>query len=154
MKSMRLLSVFVILTITLILPYTLYSQERGEIGLTVKAQLIPHVGISYAISDNIQTRFSTYLDISDGELVKSNMSSLGLLIGLSSDKSLSTYIGPDITYHGFLDELYVGIILGTRYSLHPRLNIFGEFTPGLGIGDGIESVTFLNTGIGIQFYFK
>ena len=154
MKSKRLFCVFVILIITLILPYTLYSKDRGKIGLTVKSQLFPQAGISYAVTDRIKTRLSTYLDTSDGELIKSNMSSLGFLIRLSSYESLSNYIGMDITYHGFTSEWCLGIILGTEYYLHPRLSIFGEFVPSLRIVNGLASVAFPSTGIGMQFYLK
>lgn len=82
------------------------------------------------------------------------MSSLIFLIRLSSDESLSTYIGPDITYHGFIDKFFIGIIFGAEYNVHKKLSLFGEFGPSLRIGDGIEAVTFLNTGVGIQYYFK
>ncbi len=154
MKSKRLFHLLVIFTITLILPYTIYAQEKGRIGLTVKAQLIPYVGISYGVSDNIQTRLSTYLDFSDSDLTSSTMSSLSILLKVSSDKSLSTYIGPDITYHGFIDKLFLGLILGTEYNIHKKISIFGEFGPSLEIGDGIEGIGFLNTGIGITYYLN
>lgn len=154
MQRKRLFHLLVIFTITLILQCTMYAQEKGRIGLTVKAQLIPHVGISYGVSDNIQTRLSTYLDFSDSDLTSSTMSSLSILLKVSSNKSLSTYIGPDITYHGFIDKLFLGIILGTEYNIHKKINIFGEFGPSLKIGDGIEGINFLNTGIGITYYLN
>jgi len=152
MKSKRLFHLLVIFTITLILPYTMYAQEKGRIGLTVKAQLIPHVGISYGISDNIQTRLSTYLDFSESDFT--SMSSLSIQLKVSSNKSLSTYIGPDITYDGFIDKLFLGIILGTEYNIHKKISIYGEFGPSLKIGDGIEGVNFLNTGIGITYFLN
>jgi hypothetical protein len=154
MERKKIFYLWVIFTITLILPYTMYAQEKGRIGLTVKAQLIPHAGISYGISDNIQTRLSTYLDFSDSDLTSSIMSSLCILLKVSSDKSLSTYIGPDITYDGFIDKLFLGIILGTKYDIYKKINIYGEFGPSLKIGDGIEGVNFLNTGIGITYFLN
>jgi len=152
MKSKRLFHLLVIFTITLILPYTIYAQEKGRIGLTVKAQLIPHVGISYGISDNIQTRLSTYLDFSESDFA--SMSSLSILLKVSSNKSLSTYIGPDITYDGFIDKLFLGIILGTECNIYKKISIYGEFGPSLKIGDGIEGINFLNTGIGITYFLN
>lgn len=51
------LSLWIVLTILVILPFATNAQEKGRIGLTVKAQIIPQVGISYGISEKIQTRF-------------------------------------------------------------------------------------------------
>lgn len=82
------------------------------------------------------------------------MSNLCLIIRLSSDESLSTYIGPDITYHGFIDNLFLGIIFGAENNVHKKLSLFGEFGPSLRVGDGIEAITFLNTGVGIKYHFK
>lgn len=152
MKSKRLFHLLVIFTITLIIPCTMYAQEKGRIGLTVKAQLIPHAGISYGISDNIQTRLSTYLDFSDSDFT--SMSSLSVLLKVSSNKSLSTYIGPDITYDGFIDKLFLGIIFGTKCDIYKKISIYGEFGPSLKVGDGIEGVNFLNTGIGITYFLN
>jgi len=63
-------------------------------------------------------------------------------------------IGPDFTYHGFIDEFFLGVILGAEYKVHKKLSLFGEFGPSLIVGDGIEGICFLNTGVGIKYYFK
>ncbi|HPC36847.1 MAG TPA: hypothetical protein PLW05_07755 [Candidatus Marinimicrobia bacterium] len=154
MKSKRLFHLWIILTIIGILPYVINAQEKGRVGLTVKAQLIPQVGISYGISDNIQARLATYLEFSGGDFLYSTMSSLSFQIKLSSDEFLSTYIGPDVTYHGFIDEFYLGIIFGAEYKVHNKLVLFAEFGPSLGVGDGIESLSFLNTGVGVMYFFR
>ncbi len=154
MKSKRILQLWAIFTILVTLHSSTNAQEKGRIGLTVKAQIIPQIGISYGVSDRIRTRFSMYLEFSDGGFIYSTVSSLSFQVKLTSDESLSTYIGPDITYHGFIDELFLGIILGVEYKVHKKLSLFGEFGPSLRVGDGIEEISFLNTGVGIKYYFK
>jgi len=154
MRRKRLFYLCVIITFLLFFPYGIYGQKKGQIGLTAKAQLIPHFGISYNISEGIKIRPSLYLEYSDGDFTSSIMTSLSILLKVSSDKSLSTYIGPDITYQGFIDTFFLGIILGTEYNIHKKINIFGEFGPSLKIGDGIEGINFLNTGIGITYYLN
>ncbi|HOV24041.1 MAG TPA: hypothetical protein PL107_07225 [Candidatus Marinimicrobia bacterium] len=150
-RTLPLLMTFFIITF---MPYVISAQEKGQLGVNVKAQIIPQVGISYGISDKIQTRLSTYWEFSGGEFIYSTISSLSFQIKLSSDESLSTYIGPDITYHGFIDRLFLGIILGAEYKVHKKLGLFAEFGPSLGVGDGIESFSFLNTGVGVKYFFK
>lgn len=147
-------SLLAILTIIVIFSCFLSAQEKGQVGVNVKAQIIPHIGISYGISDRIRTRLSMYLEFSDGDFLYSTVSSLSFQIKLSSDEFLSTYIGPDVTYHGFIDEFYLGIIFGTEYKVHNKLVLFAEFGPSLGVGDGIESLSFLNTGVGVMYFFR
>jgi len=147
-----ILSLWVVLLILVILHNSSSAQEKGRVGLTVKNQLIPRVGISYGISDKIQTRLSTYMDFNEGELISSTISNLGFLIRLSSDKSLSTYIGPDVTYNGFDNDICLGFIAGIEYILHPRLNLFAEIGPSISTEYG--NFSFINTGIGIKYYFK
>jgi len=149
-----ILSLWVVLLILVILHNSSSAQEKGKFGTTIKAQYVPHIGISYGISDKIQMRLSTYLDLDGGDLFYSNLSSLCLLLELSSDVSLSTYIGPDLTFNGFSEEFQLGLILGKQYDIHPRLSLFAEFGPSLRVGDGIEAFSFLNTGIGVKYYFK
>ncbi len=132
----------------------LLAQEKSKFGTTIKAQYVPQIGIYYGISDKIQMRLSTYLDIDGGDFFSSNLSSLCLLFELSSDAPLSTYIGPDLTFNGFSEEFRIGLILGKQYDIHPRLSLFAEFGPSLRIGDGIEAFSFLNTGVGVRYYFK
>jgi hypothetical protein len=150
----RIFSLWGVLLILVILHSLISAQEKGRFGIIVKAQLIPQIGISYGISDRIRARLSTYLEFSDGDLIYSTVSSLNLQIKLSADGDLSTYIGPDFTYHGFMDEFFLGVILGTEYKVHKKLGLFGEFGPSLIVGDGIEGISFLNTGVGIKYYFK
>ena len=116
MKRKRFFQLWAILLILVILSYATNAQGKERIGVTVKAQIIPQVGITYGITDKIQTRLSTYLEFSGGEFIYSTISSLSFQIKLSSDESLSTYIGPDITYHGFIDQLFLGII-GAEYKV-------------------------------------
>lgn len=152
MNCKRLFYLCVIFTIVVILSCKTYAQEKGRIGLTVKAHLIPDAGISYDISDNIQTRLSTYLAIGDGFSI---VPSFSVLLKVSSDETLSTYIGPDITYHSIIDRLFLSIILGARYSICEKINIYGEFGPSLQIGwGGIDGLIFFNTGVGITYFLN
>jgi len=150
----RTLSLWVVLTILVISCCSINAQEKGQFGIVVKAQLIPQIGISYGISDRVRTRLSTYLEFSDGDFIYSTVLSLNFQIKLSADGNLSTYIGPDFTYHGFIDEFFLGVISGAEYKVHEQLSLFGEFGPCLRVGDGIEGISFLNTGVGINYYFK
>jgi len=150
----RTLSLWVILTILVILYSSIRAQEKGQVAINVKAQLIPQIGLSYRISDRIRTRLSTYLEFNEGDFIYSTVSSLNFQFKLSSDESLSTYIGPDFTYHGFIDDFFLGVILGAESKIHQKLSLFGEFGPCLRVGDGIEGISFLNTGVGIKYYFK
>lgn len=154
MNSKRLFHLWIIFAIIGILPYGINAQEKGRIGLIAKAQLIPHIGISYNISEDIILRPSFYLEYIEGDFNRSIMTSLSILLKVSSDKSLSTYIGSDVTYHGFMDKFFIGIILGTEYNIHKKVSLFGEFGPSLQIGDGLEGIVFLNTGIGIIYYLN
>jgi hypothetical protein len=154
MKIKRLSQLLFIIVLTILFSFLTNAQEKGRIGLLVKAQIIPQVGISYGISNKIQTRFSTFVSFRKGDLISSTVSSLDLLIRLSSDKSLSTYIGPDMTYYGYIENLFFGILLGAQYNLHPKVGLFAEFGPSLGIGDEMRGISFLNTGIGIVYYFN
>ena len=81
----RILSLWVVFLILVILQNLSRAQEKGKFGTTIKAQYVPHIGISYGISDKIQMRLSTYLDLDGGDLFYSNLSSLCLLLELSSD---------------------------------------------------------------------
>jgi len=154
MKNRKMLKFNIILMLLITIPYFSNAQEKGKFCTTIKAQYVPHLGISYEISDKIQMRLSTYLDLDGGDFFCSNLSSLCLLFELSADASLSTYIGPDLTFNGFSEEFQLGLILGKQYDIHPRLSLFAEFGPSLRVGDGIEAFSFLNTGIGIKYYFK
>ncbi len=80
------------------------------------------------------------------------ISSLSLLFSLSSDESFSKYIGPDITLNSFEEEFYFGLILGAQYNLHQRFKLFLEIGPS--IGNVYGCFTLLNTGVGINYYFK
>ncbi|HPC36420.1 MAG TPA: hypothetical protein P5268_08095 [Candidatus Marinimicrobia bacterium] len=154
MTTKRTVPVLMTFFIITFLPYLITAQEKGQLGVNVKAQLFPQVGVTYGITDKIQTRLSTYLEFSGGEFIYSTISSLSFQVKFPSDESLSTYIGPDITYHGFIDQLYLGIILGVENKVHKKLSLFAEFEPSLGVGDGIESICFFNTGVGVKYFFK
>jgi len=154
MKIRKLFRLWIIFVLTVVFSFLTNAQEKGQVAINVKAQLIPQIGLSYRISDRIRTRLLTYLEFNEGDFIYSTVSSLNFQFKLSSDESLSTYIGPDFTYHGFIDEFFLGVILGAEYKVHKKLSLFGESGPSLRVGDGIEEISFLNTGVGTKYYFK
>jgi len=62
MKIKKLSQLLIIIVLTIVFSFPSEAQEKGRIGINVKAQYIPQVGISYGISNKIQTRVSTYMD--------------------------------------------------------------------------------------------
>ncbi|MGC9365292.1 MAG: hypothetical protein ACP5FZ_12095 [Fidelibacterota bacterium] len=154
MNSKYFFQQFAILSILIIFALKINAQEKGKFGITIKSQLVPQIGISYGFSDKIQTRVSTFLEFDDGDLFYSNISSLSVLIGAASDKSIYKYIGPDVTFNGYQEVFYLGLILGVQYRLHPKFGVFAEFGPSFKVINGIDSFSFLNTGIGIKYHFK
>jgi len=130
----------------------LQAQEKGRLGITVDAQYLPQIGIAYNISEKFQARLSTYLYLEFGDIYSENFSSLCLLFRFPSDETIRPYIGPDVTYDGFDYDLCLGAIAGIEYKLHPQLYLFAEIGPSVSIEYG--SVSIINTGIGIKYYFK
>ena len=132
------------------------GQSAGQVGISFDAQLIPQVGAAWHITDLLTLRGSAFFTGGGDEVIDFDRSigSVALLFDLSADSELTTYIGPDYTRDTFENEHYLGAIVGSRFQLHERFAVFGEFGVSIDVGDSIETVSMFNTGVGVIAYLN
>ena len=83
-----------------IFPSSANSQNKKKLGLSIKAQFIPHIGITYDLSNRLTIRPSIYLDwdkSNHADFFDSFMGSLSILFKDSKDSTLLTYWGANVS---------------------------------------------------------
>ena len=46
-----------------------------------------------------------------------------------------------------------GAVAGSRYRLHERFSVFGEFGVGVALDEAVDLISNRNTGVGVVYYF-
>lgn len=133
------------------------AQEKGQIGLVFKAQLIPQAGLVWHPTSRISLRALVYAEGNHQEVIdldNATRISMAFLYRFPIDQTLRSYAGADFTLSRFEDENYLGPLFGVEFQPHPRFGVFGEFGFSVDVGDSIQIVSMLNTGSGVVFYLN
>ena len=133
------------------------AQERGQVGIMAKAQLVPKFGIVWQIADPVAVRASLYVQGRHDALVDfgdAMQLSLSLFYVSGAGSNLRTYVGIDATIDKFVDEEFVGLLVGAQFRPEPRFGIFGELGLSTNVGDTPEGLMMFNTGVGVVFYLN
>ncbi len=133
------------------------AQERGQVGISLKAQTAPQIGLQWQASERIAVRGSAFIQ-GGGENAVDFFDSFIVSFYPSYrwpvDVGLNTYVGPDLTYSKFTDQWFLGAIWGARYHVHERFDVFGEFGLSFDIDNHTDAMQMFNTGAGIVFYLN
>ena len=146
-----------ILAMSALLASPAAAQRAGQVGLVVKAQLIPQVGLVFQATNGFSLRALFYAEGGGDEVIDLDDAvrlSIAALYRFHADDDLHTYAGVDFTASSFEDENYLGPLFGVQYQPHPRFGLFGEFGFSVDVGDSVEIVSMFNTGAGVVFYFN
>lgn len=146
-----------VLALCLLFSTPAMAQEQGQVGISLKAQSVPHIGVQWQATDRIAVRGSAFIQ-GGGENAVDFLHSFIVSIYPSYrwpvDVGLTTYVGPDLTYSEFSQEWFLGGIWGARYHAHERFDVFGEFGLSFDITDSVDAMQMFNTGAGIVFYLN
>lgn len=133
------------------------AQDAGQIGIVMKAQFIPQVGITWHVTNRLQIRLSGYGE-GDGENIidfgEAFIGNVAVFYRFPIDDDLASYVGPDFMRSTFTEETFLGLIFGSQYQLHKHFGVFGEVGFSVRVEDVIDNLRMFNTGAGVVFYLN
>ncbi|HEX7070346.1 MAG TPA: hypothetical protein VF190_06060 [Rhodothermales bacterium] len=146
-----------ILALAALLVSSAAAQNAGQIGIAIKSQWIPQAGFVWQATNGFSLRALIYVEGGGDEVINLDEAariSIAALSRFRTTDDVRPYVGLDFTVSTFEDENYVGPLFGFHYQPHQRFGLFGELGFSIDIGDSVEIMHMLNTGIGAVFYLN